>query len=170
MKRLYILVIIFAVYLVGCRQEKPGYTFTLPENYRDWRKPVEEVLTYTVPAHGNGARIIYANDTAFDVSKKKMEDGRLRYDYPDTSMIIKEKYESEADIERADPVLTIMVKYREDPRAVNGWLYYMKNPGEKTVFVESKMCSGCHDAANEEHPYFDKNESENFRDYVFATF
>jgi hypothetical protein len=32
------------------------------------------------------------------------------------------------------------------------------------------MCLGCHEAANEEHPYFDKNKGDAFRDYLFSPF
>jgi hypothetical protein len=30
------------------------------------------------------------------------------------------------------------------------------------------MCHGCHEAANEEHPYFDKNKTGLVRDYLFC--
>lgn len=163
-------IIAITLVLAGCTQNNTHYQFSLPDNYRQWKKPVDEVLTYTVPGHGSGARVIYANSRAYEVSKETVEDGRVHYDFPEKTVIVKEVYEDVEDVGVAEPMLTIMVKNSNDERSVSGWLYYMKKPGEDMAFVESRMCAGCHDAANEEHPYFDKNEGENFRDYLFTPF
>ena len=68
------------------------------------------------------------------------------------------------------PILTIMVKDSENKDAKDGWLYYMIPPGKDAKMIKGKMCHGCHEAANEEHPYFDKNKNSIFRDYLFAPF
>jgi len=44
----------------------------------------------------------------------------------------------------------------------------MKKPGEEWMEVKGRMCVGCHEAANEKHPYFDGNKKEMFRDYLFT--
>lgn len=162
-------ILIFCILIAGCTKTVED-TFSVPNDYQSWKKPINEILTYVVPGHADGARIIYANSKAFQVAREKMQDGRMRYDFIDGSIIIKEKYKSEDEIGSAEPILTIMVKNRTDSRSVNGWLYYMQQPGKDVVFVESKMCSGCHDAANEKHPYFDKNEDEDYRDFIFVPF
>jgi hypothetical protein len=169
MKKILIITgIVFSIF--SCKTEVDDTEFKLDKNYRNWKKPVSEVLTNTVPGHGDRARVIYANDKAYQVTKEKMQDGRLRYDYPDGTVIIKEIYASVDDVNKASPQLTIMVKRRTSEKAANGWLYYVQPPNGEVMLVGNKLCTGCHDAANEPHPYFDKNASENFRDYIFTLF
>ena len=86
---------------------------------------------------------------------------------PDGAVIIKEVYKTRRDIGRAVPELTIMVKDRSHSRALDGWLYYLKKPGKDAVLIQERMCVGCHEAANEEHPYFDGNKKRLFRDYLY---
>jgi hypothetical protein len=61
-----------------------------------------------------------------------------------------------------------MVKNSAAPGAQAGWLYYLKRPGRQPAPVTGRMCHGCHEAANEEHPYFDKNKKGLFSDYLFS--
>lgn len=170
MKKFLIIVIsTIIVLLIGCK-ESIDEVFVVPEGYRSWKKPVKENLTYPVPGHGDGIRIIYANDIAYNVLKVKDENGFLRYDFPDGSVIVKEIFKTGGDVTRDTPMFTIMVKDRLNSANQYGWLYYVKKPEGTMTLVKGKMCIGCHAAANDSHPYFDKNENEQFRDYIFAPF
>ncbi|MFW5863019.1 MAG: cytochrome P460 family protein [Spirochaetota bacterium] len=149
--------------------KKTADTFTLPENYRQWKNPVDRVITYPVPGHGEGARLIFANDKSFD---PRIKEGNL-YDsiiMQDGSVIIKESYQSKADIGKSDPLVYVMVKDTSVKDAQDGWLYYMKKPNGILQRFKGKMCHECHAAANESHPYFDGNPKANFRDYLFVPF
>jgi len=157
-----------ALILSACSAKEARDEFSLPD-YRQWRKPVPEVLDYPVPGHGAGQRIIYGNDLAFAPSKKVSE-GKVVYNFPDQSVIVKEIYKPGEDLNSAVPALTIMVKNPKESAARDGWIYFMRPPGGELMRMEGKMCSGCHSAANEASPYFDKNPGEDFRDFVFAPF
>jgi hypothetical protein len=63
---------------------------------------------------------------------------------------------------------TIMVKRSNDENALKGWLYYVKFPDKEIKRVDGRFCLGCHEAANEEHLYFDRNKRGIFRDYLFV--
>ena len=86
----------------------------------------------------------------------------------DGSVIVKEVYQKRNDINNAEPVLPIMVKDSKSRNSLDGWKYYMVEPGKKPLLVSGRMCVGCHEAANEQHPYFDKNRDAMFRDYLFV--
>jgi len=152
----------------ACSGQKPSGTLSLGD-YRQWQKPHEGVLDYPVPGHGAGQRIIYGNDLAF-APGKKITGGRVVYTYPDHAVIVKEVYKPGEDVNSAIPALTIMVKDSKNRDARDGWIYFMRPPGGEFMRMDGKMCTGCHSAANEASPYFDRNPGEDFRDFVFAPF
>ena len=149
----------------GCSSSED--LFTVPE-YKGWKKPVNRILDTPVPGHGATYRIIYANDTAFSSKITEDKSGRKRVLMNDGSVIVKEVYQKRNDINNAEPVLTIMVKDSKSRNSLDGWKYYMVEPGKKPLLVSGRMCVGCHEAANEQHPYFDKNRDAMFRDYLFV--
>lgn len=159
-----IFIFILMISSAGCKGEKE---FTLPD-YKNWKKPVTQVLDRPVPGHGATFRVIYANDTAFTSKIITDASGRKAVRMNDGSVIIKEVYKKREEIGYNVPEIVVMVKESADPEALNGWKYYMKKPGEKPVEVKSRMCIGCHEAANEKHPYFDENKEDMFRDYLFT--
>lgn len=161
---LAVFILILMISSTGCNGEKE---FTLPD-YKNWKKPVTQVLDRPVPGHGATFRVIYANDIAFTSKIITDASGRKAVRMNDGSVIIKEVYKKREEIGYNVPEIVVMVKESADPEALNGWKYYMKKPGEKSVEVKSRMCIGCHEAANEKHPYFDENKEDMFRDYLFT--
>ncbi len=154
--------------LFSCSKETDK-RFTIPEDYRSWKKPVNKVLDYPITGHGKGFRIMYANDIAYRAKTIRDKNGNNKVIMPPGSVIIKEIYKKRSDINKKKPVFTIMVK--ENSKDIDyGWAFYLKKPGKKLVKVKSKMCIGCHEAANERHPYFDKNSKGIFRDFIFVNF
>ncbi len=97
----------------------------------------------------------------------KGADGVDRIEMPEGSMVIKEAYSKREDINKRLRDITVMVKNVSDKRALHGWLYYIKLSGKEIKRVDGRLCLGCHEAANEVHPYFDKNKEGIFRDYLF---
>ena len=151
--------------LLSCSPSEDSFTVPV---YKDWRKPVNRILDTPVPGHGSTYRIIYANDTAFNSKIVEDDTGRKRVSMNDGSVIVKEVYKKRTDINNAEPELTIMVKDIGSVDSLDGWTYYMVEPGKKPLLVRGRMCIGCHEAANEQHPYFDKNRDAMFRDYLFV--
>ena len=165
-----LLIILFSGFiffcLFGCTNSEDS--FNVPE-YKGWWKPVNRVLDTPVPGHGATYRIIYANDAAFDSKIIKDDSGRKRVLMNDGSVVIKEVYKKRSDINRLEPELTIMVKDSKSRGSLDGWKYYVVEPGKKPLLMSGRMCVGCHEAANEQHPYFDKNRDAMFRDYLFIS-
>jgi hypothetical protein len=157
------------VLLLAC-SDKNNKAFKVPSDYRAWKKPVAKILDYPVPGHGPTFRVIYANRTAFSAKVTKDASGTDTVSMPDGSVLIKEIYKTRKDVNRKEPKLTIMVKDAKNKLALNGWLYYNKEAGKPIMLIEGRMCVGCHEAANEPHPYFDKNTRGIFRDYLFAQY
>ncbi len=163
------------VLCAACGAGPDGEEPAFPADHRSWKKPVEKVLDYPVPGHGAGARIIYGNAASFDpiVTREK---GRItRVEMRDGAMVVKEVYASRKDAllggeKPAYTVIDVMYKNGAHPEAQGGWLYYIYKPGGKMVRIKGRMCVECHVAANESHPYFDKNADGIFRDYLFAPF
>lgn len=148
----------------GCSRNA-GKSFELSRYYRLWPKPVP-VLNYQVPGHGI-VRIIYANETSYKAEIIKDKNGNDRIIMQEGTIIVNESYDSIRDINDKIPDIAIMVKDSSDNKSQNGWVYYLKK-GRETKRIYGRMCIGCHEAANEKHPYFDRNEKEIFRDYVFV--
>ncbi len=165
MKKITIL-LLFSFTLILCKEKAIEEQLTIPENYQKWKQPAEKILDYTIPGHGASARIIYANSEAYNYTETNINDS-VKITYPDGTIIIKEVYNKKESIGKSLPVLDIMIKNSKSADAVNGWLYYMQTPGGKPELIKGRMCVGCHEAANDPHPYFDKNINEDFRDYLF---
>jgi hypothetical protein len=165
----HVSVILLTLLAMACsRQSTP--VFKVPENYRSWKKPLPVVLDYPVAGHGPTFRVVYANDLAYRVEKYQEANGPVRFIIPDGGIIIKEVYTERSAVGNSEPVLTIMVKNSLDPRSLDGWLYYVQKPGDKPRLNQSRLCAGCHAAANETHQYFDGNKEDLFRDYLFIPF
>lgn len=163
----YSILLLFIILQLACSKEEKQ-VFNIPRDYRLWNRPAK-LLDYPVPGHGPTFRVIYANDIAYKVKTDKGADGYKHALYPEGSVIIKEVYEKQKDVNWADPELTIMVKDSSNEDAKEGWLYYVRQPGEKqATLIKGRMCIGCHEAANERHPYFDGNTADVFRDYIFV--
>lgn len=159
-----------AFILLGCSKGDTDIPYDF-SGYKKWRRPYKEVLDYPVPGHGAGYRIIYGNQTAFQPIVTVDKDGRRRVEMKNGAIIVKEIYTERGDIRRNTPkYLTIMVKDSKSPKALGGWLYYMKEGAASANLISTRMCVGCHEAANERHPYFDKNKEDAFRDFLFASF
>ncbi len=161
------IVLIFTLSFFGLASCKEKTTqFAIPD-YKNWGKPVSAVLDTPIPGHGESFRLIYANDIAFQ-SKIVKEGSELKVKMNEGSIVLKEVYDKREDVGYKVPGLFIMVKDSKDPQAINGWIYYMKKPGMDTMEVQWRLCVGCHEAANEKHPYFDGNKNNMFRDYLFV--
>jgi hypothetical protein len=165
----YLPVLLTLALLSGC-SNKQEEKFTVPANYRSWKKPVKKLLDYPVPGHGDTVRVIYGNKTAFTAVLTKDKTGTDMIDMPDGSIIVKEIYKRKRDVNRKEPELTIMVKNARSTQALHGWFYYVKKPRKPLIRIDGRLCIGCHEAANESHPYFDKNKKGIFRDYLFASY
>jgi hypothetical protein len=166
MKRVALMFAAASVF-ISCNSPAKEPVFTIPPDYHKWKRPLKKAVEYMVPGHGKSSRIVYANNTAFERYTIKDERGAARILCPDGSIVIKEVYADKKDIGKKEPVLDIMVKRSGAAGSMDGWLYYMKQPGGPVVHVTGRLCAGCHEAANEMHPYFDKNEKGIFRDYLF---
>ena len=164
-----LLVFFLAVsFSLSCGTKRDEAEFVVPSQYRNWKKTVDKVLDYTVPGHGSTFRIIYANDISFKPVIEKDNQGRERVIMREGALIIKEIYKKKEDINREEPMLTIMMKNGNSRNALKNWLFIMKKPGQKPAVITGRLCIGCHESANEAHPYFDRNPGGGFRDYLFA--
>jgi len=152
--------------LGGCHQGQ-GRPL-LPADYAGWARTTEEILDYPIPGHEDRGRRIYINPRGRQV-RVGSESGRVSWSYPEGTVIIKEIFGG-LEIREADkPVmLTAMVKDPEHPQARGGWVWVMKDlsAGDERI-IDWEFCIDCHANANEPHPYGDKNEANEFRDYVF---
>ncbi len=166
-KTFFLFIAVFMI--ISCGMDKQS-SFVVPEDYTSWKKPVNRVLDYEVPGHGKSFRRIYANAIAFKPISKKIRGADTQI-MPDGAIIVKETYAKRSDIKKRNyKNLTIMVKDLSSRAANNGWRYFMKAKNKPVMEVKSRMCIGCHEAANEPHPYFDKNKKGLFRDYLFVPF
>ena len=171
MRLILITFFIFLLGILNCGNDMAHISIEIKNalnNYKNWQKPVNQILSYGIPGHDARARIIYANDIAYNTSKIINERKIEKVILSEGSIIIKELYMKSEEIDKKIPMLTIMVKDSKHPNAIDNWLYFIKKPGENIVLISGRLCSGCHEAANEDHPYFDRNEEKAFRDYVFV--
>lgn len=164
MKHTVIFFILIFPMLISCKEKQEH--FAIPD-YKNWKRAVAGVLVTPIPGHGETYRIIYANDIAYQ-SKVVRDTSGQRVRMNEGSVVVKEVYDKQEDVGYKIPGLFIMIKESSDPDAINGWVYYMKKPGMEPVEVKWRMCVGCHEAANEKHPYFDGNKENIFRDYLFV--
>lgn len=165
----YITVLLFLCMGVSCK-EKAEPIESYISGYKDWKRATKVELDYPVPGHGDTYRIVYANDISFKPDMKKTEGQGIAVIMQNGSVIVKEVYKSKNDAGKKEPALTYMVKDKDYPGSINGWVYVLKKPGENSKIITGRMCVGCHEAANERHPYFDGNKNNSFRDYLFIPF
>lgn len=139
---------------------------TIPPGYALWPRSVDRVLNYPVPAHGSGARIIYM-DPASHAAALGRDGSRLELGVG--AMVVKEVYASPEPAPGDKPaLLTAMVKAPDDPRAQGAWLWLVKDAkADGFTVMEKDFCVSCHVAANERHPYGDRNQDGAFHDYLF---
>ncbi len=156
----------FGLALVSCAKAPAPRAALLPADYPDLAKSVDRLLDYPIPGHGDDARLIFMNGTAFAAASAP-KDGAVTF--PEGSVVIKEIYEGlKPAAGQAPAMLTAMVKAPGDPAAIDGWIWVVKDLSTGTESVmDADFCATCHAAANEAHPYGDKNPAEAFRDGVF---
>lgn len=139
-----------------------------PPEYTSWAPTTQIVLDYPIPGHENRLRLPRMNQTGMQ-TKPRVVDGRITWDFPAGTIIVKEVYARPKPSPGEAPLqLTIMAKYPRDKRSQAGWLWLTKSlpDGKETVFT-GNFCVSCHANANEGHPYGDHNPNEDFRDYVY---
>jgi hypothetical protein len=152
--------------LAGCAERAPA-VYATPD-YHGWKRTTNVVLDYPIPGHQDRFRIPRMNDLGFS-ARPASENGKLRWDFPVGTVIVKEVYASMKPAPGALPIqLTIMVKKPTDPHSQGGWLWLTRDlpDGKEAVFM-GNFCITCHANANEKHPYGDGNPNEEFRDYVY---
>jgi hypothetical protein len=140
----------------------------IPQNYVSWQRTTEVELNYPIPGHENNYRRIFINSRGMNFTAKE-QNGKLRYSFPEGTVIVKEIYQGFDPAEEEEPVrLTAMVKRPDDERARGGWLWVLKplESGKEQV-ITGEFCVTCHSNANEPHPYGDGNPREEFRDFVY---
>jgi hypothetical protein len=151
----------------GCRKE--GTTGPLlPAEYNTWARTTERVLDYPIPGHEDRYRRIFINALGGEVTVSTTE-RRVSWEYPTGTTIVKEIFAGAAVQADEGPVmLTGMIKAPGNPRARGGWLWVVRDltSGSEQI-VDWEFCVDCHANANEPHPYGDRNEGNEFRDYVF---
>ncbi|MBD3304940.1 hypothetical protein GF339_01150 [candidate division KSB3 bacterium] len=152
---------------VGCQKQEE--VPAIPAEYRDWTITNDIALDYPIPGHEDNCRVIYINPTGEQVQPTEHQ-GRVVYDYPEGTIIVKEVYEGlEEPEEGEEPMsLTVMIKAPQHPQSRAGWLWIVTSSasGQQQI-IERDFCVDCHANANESHPYADKNVSNEFRDYVY---
>ena len=160
-----ILLYIGLVLLAGCGQKEAEISL-VPDDYRGWKSTVDGPLTYQIPGHSMLKRIIFINKIGQGASAVE-KSGRMTYDYPKGTIIIKEMYPT-ADSPEPDH-LTVMIKDTEDAQSMVGWIWLTKDlkTGKERVFSTEDFCVTCHQNANDRHPYGDRNIDSEFRDYVY---
>jgi hypothetical protein len=158
--------LIAALTLTACEKQQPRPL--LSEDYEGWGSTTRLILDYPVPGHENRGRRIFINTEGTEATTRS-EGGRVFWDYPPGTIVLKEIY-ANLDIEEGErPImLTGMVKDPEHPRARGGWIWVVKDLGSGSEqIIDWEFCVDCHANANEPHPYGDRNEDNEFRDYVF---
>lgn len=164
MKKLCIMLTVSALSMSSC-VKRDSQEALVPADYTSWASTVEGPLSYEIPGHTLAIRKIYINRSGTTVVPVN-RDGRILYDYPIGTVILKENYSSE-ESESPDN-LTVMVKNPSHPASRGGWVWVSKDvsSGEERLFSD-EFCFTCHQNANERHPYSDKNAAREFRDFVF---
>ncbi len=150
--------------------EAPAPPFSLPDDWRRWRRPVEGLIDTPVPGHGMSIRRIYANPAAFSPRVTRSDGRVVRVELPEGATVVKQIFEDRAEVGQVPGRLFIMHKDPDHRMATFGWRFFIQKPDGPPTPVTSKACHGCHAAANEPHPYFDKNPSGVFRDCLFVPF
>lgn len=138
----------------------------VPSDWTSWRKPVDKILNYPIPGHGDKARVIYVNAPGWEYAGRA---GSGRLEFPDGTVVVKEVYASANPAPGEKPTtLDVMIKASKDPEARGGWLWIVKDLGsDKETVMTNTFCQTCHANANSAHPYGDKNPGGAFRDYLY---
>jgi hypothetical protein len=162
-------VVLVAVATLVCSGRKDSEPF-IPEDYPAWASTVEGPLTYSIPGHENCDRVIYINRKGEAVTVD-MREGRVSYDYPAGTKIVKEIYSNHREPDGNPDSVVLMLKDPANPMSRGGWVWVVKDPstGRENV-IDYEFCVDCHANANEPHPYGDKNRDSEFRDYVFMPY
>lgn len=163
---LFVLVAFSFILLSGC-QKKDKQVKLVPKNYKNWAMTATN-LNYPIPGHENHYRQIFINKKGEEVKLEK-KNGRLYYNYPKGTIIIKEIYPTLNPAKDAKPIsLSVMIKDPENPLSRDGWVWVVKTvkTGEEKI-IDYEFCFDCHANANEPHQYSDGNPDNDFRDYVF---
>ncbi len=162
-----LLFLLLIVSLLGSCVKKEERIYATPD-YPTWKKTTDIVLDYPIPGHMDRFRIPRMNAIGFS-AVPTLDRGKLHWDFPEGTVIVKEVYPSSKPTPGERPVqLTIMVKAPDDPRSQGGWLWITRNlPDGKEQIFTGNFCVTCHTNANEAYPYNDKNPNLEFRDYVF---
>lgn len=158
-------ILIMVILTVSCNR---NMIFVVSDNYTDWKKTTEVRLDYPIPGHENHFRQIFINPIGENAKKEEFS-GRVQYTYPEGTIVIKEIYSgTSVDPGERPAQLTVMVKDSKSSKARGGWIWIVKQvkTGQE-IIVENDFCVGCHEAANDIHPYGDLNPRGEFRDYLF---
>jgi hypothetical protein len=159
--------IVSAAFLTACAP-KPLARALVPEEYASWGQTTSLRLDYPIPGHEDNFRIIYMNDAGFGYSRTGTGQTE-RVEFPEGTVIAKEVYEGASPEPGSKPMMvTAMIKASDNPDARGGWVWVAKDlaMGTETI-IKGDFCFTCHANANEAHPYGDKNQEEQFRDFVF---
>ena len=153
---------LFCCLVLSCGAEKE--VRLLPEDYSRWDTTHPGFLEYPIAGHTAPVRRIFVNQTGAAFRDTPPTDGR----YPDGTIFIKENYTALHQAETQPDSITAMVKDRENPDAVGGWVWLAVDGATRNeTVVTGRFCVSCHRAANDAHAYGDKNPDREFRDFIF---
>ncbi len=157
------LFLVGVIALAGCKADVQESL--VPTDYLAWSPTVPGALEYQIPGHTQALRKIYINKAGTEVITHD-QNGRLTYDYPVGTILLKENY-THAD-DKTPNNLTVMIKEPENAKSKGGWVWINKDvsTGGERIF-SNEFCFSCHQNANERHPYGDRNSNREFRDYVY---
>jgi predicted small lipoprotein YifL len=154
--------------ICACKDGEQGPLIPPSSEYQSWEQTIGVILDYPIPGHEDNSRRIFINRAGTEVAVQRRQN-KVYWDYPRGTIIIKEIFQGLEHKEADLPFqITAMIKDPEDPRSRGGWLWVAKNlETEEETVVDWEFCVDCHANANEPHPYGDKNEAGEFRDYVY---
>ena len=165
-KLIFFSLLLFTLFFFSCKKTDTAASL-VPDNYQGWTV-IADNLNYPIPGHENHSRKILINPIGEGVSTEK-KNGRVFYDYPRGTIILKEIYPSLKPEKGAKPVsLTVMLKDPDNPKNREGWVWIVKDLKKNSEkIIDYEFCFDCHNNANEQHPYGDGNPEGDFRDYVY---
>lgn len=141
----------------------------LPSKWSTWPRSTDAVLDYRIPGHEDHFRIPFINEIGTKATTS-LKDGRVVWEYPKGTIIVKESYEGLAAPGPGEKPIRLygMIKDPKNPKARGGWVWVVRDmkTRKETVF-ESLLCIDCHSYANGAHTYGDKNPKAENRDFVY---
>lgn len=154
-----------ALGLLACQ---PAKSNLIGMDHEDWARTTYTRLSYPIPGHLDHLREIYINPVA-DGVVITLENGRRHYAYPAGTVVVKEIFATASPAPGEGPVTLVgMVKAPDDPRALGGWLWVVRDLKSGTETIgNQELCFTCHKNANEGYPYGDRNRDGEFRDFLF---